>query len=181
MENKSIADLKRYKTFLKNMLAVIEQSASQNVFDRGEVDRYNMGESLSKIDSIRSTLIILEQEINISSMSNSVIIDKQEYSIYQVNLMRDNANEMILLFNLINNKLVEGKEKHDIIRFQQQTISKSVIDSEIDNLYKKVYSLTDKIERAEAKTIVEIDMSSLIPISLSSVQEDSYVKVETSS
>jgi hypothetical protein len=166
MVKKSIADLRRYKKFLIDMLKQFEFSAVDNIFDSGEVDNFNMSECLSLINSVRSTLIILDQEIKIASMSNSISIDEEIYSIYQAKLMVKSSKETLEFLQKLSKTLIEGKGKPEIFKFRRQTIGYAVLDTQISNLQKKIYILKDKIEREEARTIIEIDMDSLIPISL---------------
>jgi len=162
MAQKSILDLERYKKLLDTMLNEICLLSRNNVFNIGDIDRYDMSLAISKVENIRNSISIVEQEITMACLSNSMQYEDQVISIFQAEKIFNNMNEQISFLKDIRNIIFKEREHPERIKILHQTIPCDAIDSEIEILYKNSYSLGEKIYKAKEKSLTEIDMDALV-------------------
>jgi len=165
MAKKSIADLERYVKFLTQSVYEMQDVCEKNVFNVGEVDQFDMIEEMTNIESIKSVLSILDQEIAIACLSNSIKHNEEELSIYQANEMKWSLIGHKNFLCKLRDNLFKGKSDIDTMRFRQQSVSQEILTEKINSVGRTIYSLEDRIEREKARTIIEIDMNTLMPFS----------------
>jgi hypothetical protein len=69
-------------------------------------------------------MIILEQEINMAVMSNSIKFEGEEYSIFQAHLMSEKANYLIEFHGNLRDIITASKANASVVKFQVLNISR---------------------------------------------------------
>lgn len=163
MATRTIADLERYATYLRSMISSYLTRIYTGTFETGEVDQPDMSKLFQSWEAHKNALMILEQEIAIASLSNSVKYLGEEYSIFQADKMREDMQYTRLNLEDLRNHILEQKSKPDVFRYKQQTISLEELDARIDTLTQSHYSLQERLERAKERTKVQVEMDTLLP------------------
>ena len=163
MAKKSIADLERYRGFLVKIMNMKIERCRENVFVVGEVDRFDLIEELSMIRDLSRSDYLIIYEMTMARMSNSIQIENQEISLYQADQMIwQKSGEQSILQRMLD-ILNDGKNSLEMMRLKQQNISQEFLISRIEELEKDIYIIRDKIKRAEATVIIEVNMNELVP------------------
>lgn len=175
MSKKSIADLERYEKFLNELKKELECSSKRNIYDAGEVDRYDMAKNLDRIESIADILVLLHYEIKTATLSNLITYNNEDLSLYQAELILKKMNESRKYYEQLRDGLWESKTDSQIMKLKQQTISERMLSDKIESLLQSSYQLENKIVREKGKTFIEVDMQSFVPSSLSDVTDSQVV------
>ncbi|MFW5794625.1 MAG: hypothetical protein ACOCV1_03985 [Bacillota bacterium] len=171
MSHKSISDLERYRKFIIDIINEKENQCKSNIFSIETIDIINnYNEVLENIKAMRQIITIIDNEIQIAFLSNSITFQEEEYSIYQATKLLDSIKNEKKFYQEIEKLINDIRSDVSFIQYVDLiSISPIVIKDQLDKLNVDIYNLNDKIERKKSKTIIEIDMSNLIPDIISKI------------
>jgi len=153
---KSIAELERYQEYLQTKLEQLSYMSGKALYDKTGVAS-KAQEITNYMCAIHDKISLLENEIMIAYLSNTVSSNGEEMSVYQA----------ITILNGYKKK----KEIYKALQFdvfymtrhgESSTVDMDAIGNMVMEIDGHIYNLCDKIQKAKEVSTVEIDMQDFI-------------------
>lgn len=162
--NKSIAQLRRYNDFLKCRLSDVKREIIDmaDLFSLGiDIDNFS---KIEYINSVTDIIGIIENEITIASLQESIKYNDEEISLEQANRMLAVMKDKLENFISFRHSYIRSIVDRNNINVSASDVSKKMGEffNEIKLFKEQIYDLNDKIKKAEENIYISVDMNGLI-------------------
>jgi hypothetical protein len=164
MAKKSIADLERYRDLLVIKKELVQDSITDHMFllEGGEFD---FPSEVEMMEVLSSKIDLLNYEIDVALLSNSIKIDGEEMSLRQAVDSLKNIEDRLSFFNSYRDEYLEARrqaiEASAMTPFLLSTSLES-IEEIIQFAHEDIYSLNEKIRKDKERVKLTVDMKDFV-------------------
>lgn len=163
---KSIKQLRRYRKFLMQRSRDVSQEMKDMATLSSVGINLDFDPLMEYVNSVSDVLSILQNEVTIATLENSIQYDGKEISIQQGLCILQSLKEKLTNVDSLRHVYLDAlrRDRKPPISAMEAKAKMVSFFNASKELREKIYDLDDKIERAEESAMIDVDMAGLIVV-----------------